>query len=263
MKTPRQFVWGLLFWISLLIVWEVAVRTRLVSPVVLPAPTEVAPVAVTILPQAVLASVYTLWRLSIGFVLGVVAGVMAGVMTAEWPLADRTVGRFVHALFPIPTITFIGLFIFWFGATDKAILILTAVAVFFAMYINVYEGSKAIDPRLVEVFKNLGGISSWQQLKMVTLPGIMPSLLSGLRYAIGRSISTVIVGEFLLGRSGLGYLASRAVNEFRPERIIIYQAIIAIIALLMYFVFDKWQQKQFPWIFQAKEDRYAAGRSTN
>lgn len=80
------------------------------------------------------------------------------------------------------------------------------------IYINTYHGIRSVDPQLIEMGKSYG-LSRWQLYKEIILPGAMPSILVGLRFALGLVWVLLIVAETISAQAGIGYMTMNA-REF-------------------------------------------------
>ena len=112
----------------------------------------------------------------------------------------------------IPHLALIPLVILWFGIDEQAKLFLVALGVFFPIYVNTLLGIQSVDPQLIEMGR-VYGMSRTQLLIRVILPGALPAIFVGLRYALGIMWLTLIVAETISASSGLGYMAMQA-REF-------------------------------------------------
>ena len=74
-------------------------------------------------------------------------------------------------------------------------------------------------------------LSSGDLFRQVVLPGALPSILVGIRYALGIAWIILIVAETLSATSGIGYLASNA-REF-------LQTDIVVLSILLYAALGK------------------------
>src|SRR5690606_41077661 len=92
------------------------------------------------------------------------------------------------------------------------------------------HGIKNIDTGFIEMGK-MYGLKGWQLFKEVLLPGALPSIFVGLRYALGVMWLTLIVAETIASTRGVGYLAMTA-QEFMQTDIII-------ITIILYALFGK------------------------
>ncbi len=130
----------------------------------------------------------------------------------------------------IPALALIPLVILWFGIDETAKLFLVAVGVFFPIYINTYHGIRSVDPQLIEMGKSYG-LNRWQLYKEIILPGAMPSILVGLRFALGLVWVLLIVAETISAQAGIGYMTMNA-REF-------LQTDIVLVGILLYAILGK------------------------
>jgi sulfonate transport system permease protein len=130
----------------------------------------------------------------------------------------------------IPHLSLIPLVILWFGIGEEAKLFLVALGVFFPIYLNTLHGIKTIDPQLLEMGKSYG-MTNWMLFRKIIFPGALPSILVGLRFALGIMWLTLIVAETIAAQSGIGYMAMQA-REFM-------QVDVVVLAILIYALLGK------------------------
>jgi sulfonate transport system permease protein len=118
----------------------------------------------------------------------------------------------------------IPLVIVWFGIDEGAKLFLVALGVFFPFYINTLHGVRSVDPQLIEMGRNYG-MSNSALFRSVILPGALPSIFVGLRYALGVMWLTLIVAETIAAQSGIGYMAMQA-REFMMTDVVVLSILI-------------------------------------
>jgi len=101
---------------------------------------------------------------------------------------------------------------------------LTALGVFFPIYINTLHGIRSVDPQLVEMGKSYG-MNGADLFRRVILPGALPSIFVGLRYGLGIMWLTLIVAETISASAGLGYMAMQA-REFLMIDVVVLSILI-------------------------------------
>ena len=153
----------------------------------------------------------------------------------------------------VPHLSLIPLVILWFGIGEEAKLFLVALGVFFPIYANTLHGIRSVDPGLVEMGR-VYGMSRTELFTRVVLPGALPSIFVGLRYALGIMWLTLIVAETIAANSGIGYMAMNA-REFMMIDVVV-------LAILLYALLGKLadsatrllERLTLPWhpAFQAK-----------
>jgi sulfonate transport system permease protein len=207
-------------------VWQAACSAGLASSTLLPSP---------------LAVVSAAWRLTItgelphnmgvsflramgGLVIGGGVGFLLGLANGVSKISDTLTDSTVQMVRNIPHLAMIPLVILWFGIDEEAKLFLVSIGVFFPIYINTLHGIRTVDPQLVEMAKSYG-MSNRDLFRLVALPGALPSIFVGLRYALGIMWLTLIVAETIAAQSGLGYMAMQA-REFMLVDVVVLSMLI-------------------------------------
>jgi sulfonate transport system permease protein len=124
----------------------------------------------------------------------------------------------------IPHLALIPLVIIWFGIGESARLFLVALGVFFPIYLNTLHGVRNVDPQLIEMGRIYGMNNRTLFLKVI-LPGALPSIFVGLRFALGVMWLTLIVAETIAANSGIGHMAMAA-REFMQTDIVVLSIVI-------------------------------------
>ena len=94
----------------------------------------------------------------------------------------------------VPHLALIPLVILWFGIDESAKIFLVALGTLFPIYINTWHGIRNIDRGLVEMARSYG-LSGIPLFIHVILPGALPSIMVGVRFALGLMWLTLIVAE--------------------------------------------------------------------
>ena len=148
-------------------------------------------------------------RAMIGLFIGGSIGFVLGLMNGIFTMSNRVLDSSLQMIRNIPHLALIPLVIRWFGIGEQGKLFLIILGVFFPIYLNTMHGIRSTDPRLLEMGK-VYGLSPWGQLTRVILPGALPSILVGLRYALGIMWLTLIVAETIASDSGIGFMVMNA-----------------------------------------------------
>ncbi len=153
---------------------------------------------------------------SIGFLLGIANGVSR--------LSEQLTDTTLQMLRTIPHLAMVPLVILWFGIGEESKLFLTALGVLFPIYLNTYYGVRNVDRGLIEMGR-VYGMSNWTLFRKVIFPGALPSILVGLRFALGIMWLTLIVAESIAASSGIGYMANNA-REFGMTDVVVLTLVI-------------------------------------
>ncbi|AZO04241.1 MULTISPECIES: ABC transporter permease subunit [unclassified Mesorhizobium] len=213
-RLARNGVAGWLLPAAIIAGWEAAARAGLIPANVLPAPSAVAgafwrlTLSGELIRNIGVSTLRALSGFAIGGSIGFALGLANGLSALSRGLTDTT----LQMIRNIPHLALIPLVILWFGIDEEAKLFLVALGVFFPIYVNTLLGIQSVDPQLVEMGR-VYGLDRRALFFRVILPGALPSIFVGLRYALGIMWLTLIVAETISASSGLGYMAMQA-REF-------------------------------------------------
>ncbi|MFY2946438.1 aliphatic sulfonate ABC transporter permease SsuC [Achromobacter xylosoxidans] len=212
--------------------WQLAAQAGWLSSRILPAPSAVAAEAWSLAASGELwqhvriSALRALWGLLLGGGLGLVLGLLNGSSRTAETLLDTT----LQMIRNIPVLALIPLVILWFGIEETAKLALLSLGVFFPVYLNTFHGIRSVDPALIEMGRSYG-LTGWRLYRDVILPGALPSILVGLRFALGLVWVILIVTETISAQSGIGYMTMNA-REF-------LQTDVVLLGILLYALLGK------------------------
>ncbi len=165
-----------------------------------------------------------------GFALGGGLGLAMGLLTGSFRWAETLLDTTLQMIRNIPPLALIPLVILWFGIDESAKLFLVSLGVFFPVYINTFHGIQSVDRGLLEMGRTYG-LSGWHLYREIILPGALPSILVGVRFALGFMWVILIVAETISARSGIGYMTMNA-REFM-------QTDVMVVGILLYALLGK------------------------
>jgi sulfonate transport system permease protein len=212
--------------VAIIIAWEAASLAGLIPLRVLPAPTDVAKAGWRLIQSGeLIRSIWvSFWRASVGFIIGGGIGFAFGLANGLSDHSERIFDSTLQMVRNIPHLAMIPLVILWFGIDETAKIFLVALGVFFPIYINTQHGIRTVDPQLIEMGRTYGMATAalfWR----VILPGALPSIFVGLRFALGIMWLTLIVAETIAASSGIGYMAMQA-REFLLVDVVVLSIVI-------------------------------------
>jgi sulfonate transport system permease protein len=140
----------------LLIIWQSAVSTGVLSTRILPAPSSVFAAGWSLIESG------EIWehlaisgqRAAIGFLLGGSLGLALGFITGLSTWGERLLDSSLQMIRNVPHLALIPLVILWFGIDERAKIFLVALGTLFPIYLNTYHGIRNVDPALVEMARN-------------------------------------------------------------------------------------------------------------
>ena len=212
--------------------WEVSARAGWLSLRILPEPWAVARAAWTLVQSGEIwsdvkvSAARALGGLALGGGIGFALALATGCAKPIEAALDST----IQMIRNIPVLATIPLVILWFGIEEQAKLFLVALGVFFPVYVNTFHGIRSVDPALVEMADSYG-VRGFALYRDVILPGALPSILVGVRFALGLMWVMLIVAETISAQSGIGYMTMNA-REFM-------QTDVVVVGILLYALLGK------------------------
>ncbi len=206
----KRFLTAFLFFVGLLLLWQVLYSLKLWSPVLLPAPLDVARYLRDAALDGSLGSscVVTLRRLLIGYLIGLLAGVPIGMATARMRALRDTVGVLALGLQGLPSVCWVPLALLWFGQTEGAMLFVVIMGTLWSVILATETGVRNVNPIYVRAAATMGS-KRLHTLAQVILPASLPFIVSGMKQGWAfawRSLMAAEIYVTILTGFGLGHL---------------------------------------------------------
>jgi ABC-type nitrate/sulfonate/bicarbonate transport system permease component len=191
--------------VLLLVAWEAASRSGLVTAFLLPPlSTVLARVGEDAMSgELVLNLGSTLYRAVAGFLIAGVGGVVLGILMTRRPWVRWFFDPIVSVGFPMPKIAFLPIFMLWLGLYDVSKISMVAFNAIFPVIAATMAAAEGVDQYLLWSARSLGA-GERQLLREIILPAALPQILTGLQVALPISMIVEIVTEMLMGGNGLG-----------------------------------------------------------
>jgi len=150
-------------------------------------------------------SVATIIEIALGFGLSVAIGIPLALAIFLWPPFARTLYPLLISSQAVPKVAVAPLFIVWFGLGLMPKVLIAFLIAFFPVVINTAMGLAAIEPEKVYLARSMG-LGALATFFKIRLPNALPSIFAGLKISITFAVVGAVVGEFVGGQGGLGYL---------------------------------------------------------
>jgi taurine transport system permease protein len=236
----------------LVALWLLATNYQIASPLFLPSPSEVATQALVVasdgyangtLLDHILAS---LGRISVSLAFGIGIGVPVGLIMGLNRWAKGILSVPIDIYWGLPPLAYLPLLIIWLGIGEASKILLLSLSAFAPICYAAQAGVRSVPQERVNAARSLGAHAS-QVFMTIVLPSALPEILTGVRIAIGASLSTLVAAELIAAQSGVGYMIMSASNFLATDVVFVGLIVIAIFA----FAFTagmRWLEHRFvPW----------------
>jgi sulfonate transport system permease protein len=225
--------WTLVFPVVVLSIWISGASWGWLPEQILPRPTDVLSTLLDMLRSGELKThtAISLLRVVYGFAAGATVGFMLGAAMG----LSRTVDDYVRPLFTaiaqVPALAWIPLAMLLLGIGETLKIVVIAKAAFVPVVMNTSAGIRNVAPQLLEVAETLQ-FTTWQKLRLVVLPGAVPSMFTGLRYGLTHSWIALVSVELVASSEGLGYLLVWGRQMFWLDTVLVSMLVIGLVGYL-------------------------------
>lgn len=188
----------------------------------------------------------SLSRLVVGSIIGISAGIGVGVMIGLFSYVRAGLVPLVAAIFPIPKIALLPLFVIWFGIDEASKYALIALGTFTPTVVATYGAVDSVDRTLVRMGQSFG--LSWSSIvRKIVLPGALPGILSGLRVSVAIGIILLVAAEMLGAEYGVGAYILQAGALYDLERLFAGVVILSVLGVLTSWLIALIERRVLRW----------------
>lgn len=223
-----------LFFIGVLILWQLSPNLLSIQTFILPTPSQIFKAFWE--EKNTLCFVHlpiTLGESLVGFIISVVLGFfIAGMMHFSFHL-EKTIYPWIVISQTIPIIVLSPIVIMWLGYGFWSKVFIIFLISFFPITVNVFQGLKTADRGLISLFRSYGATKN-QIFWKVEVPNAIPFILSGTKMASVISVVGATLGEWLGSDSGLGYYSKRMTANLNADSAFAAVFLLALLGLLLH-----------------------------
>ncbi len=240
----------------LLAAWQISASLDLVPRLFLPAPAEVFGQFVTVtrdgfvdatLAQHLAAS---LGRVFAALLAAIAVGVPIGYAIGASPLGRGIFDPLIEILRPIPPLAYLPLVIIWFGIGEPSKVLIIGIAMLAPIVIATASGVRGVASDRINAARALGATRG-QLVRHVVLPSALPSVLTGVRIALGTGWSTLVAAELVAASRGLGFMIQSAAQFLVTDVVIMGILVIAAVAFALEAAIRLLERWLVPWAAKA------------
>lgn len=237
--------------LALLVVaaWQLATQRSSLPAWALPSPSEFASrFALEIArPQLWQALSWTAYEAALGALLGTAVALPLAYLIYRFKLVAAAVEPFLGATQAIPAIALAPLLVLWIGYGTASIVALCALMVFFPILLTTTLGLRQLDRDVLEA-ATLDGASGWHLLWNIEGPLALHAITTGLRNGFTLSITGAVVGEMVMGGTGLGMVLTAQRHAVDTAGMFVTIALLCVLAMTIYtalYLLERWWVRQY------------------
>jgi len=242
-----------LFWqigvlVGFLVLWEVAASFKWIDPFFTSKPTDIATLIGrlaadgSLFKHTFVSVTETLIALGLGTILGTI------IATMLWwsDFVAKVLDPYLVVLNALPKIALGPIIIIWAGAGMSGIIVTALTISLVVTILSTYNGFREVDTEKIKMLTTFGA-TKFQILQKVVFPASIPTMINTFKINIGMAWIGVIVGEFLVSKSGLGYLIVYGGQVFRLDIVMAGVIILAFATAIMYQLISLLENKFLKW----------------
>lgn len=226
----------LLIILLFIIIWQLLADFNLINTFISSSPKEV---LLTLIDLHKTNNLYqhifiTVLETLVSFGLGTILGIIIATILWYKPKIYKIVEPYLTILNSLPKVALGPIIIIWCGAGMKSIIFMALLISLIITIVNVYQGFISTDQDKIKLLKSLKA-TKYQIYKYLILPNSFSNIISALKINISLTLIGVIMGEFLVSKSGIGYLIMYGSQVFNLDLVITGVIILCVVASLMYY----------------------------
>lgn len=238
--------------VGVTLLWQLASTFGWVSPVFLPPPGAVVRALGRLITVGYVDSTLlqhtgaSLGRVFAALAFSVVIAVPAGLLIATSPIGRGVLDPIIEFLRPLPPLAYLPLVIIWFGIGETAKVLVILLSMIPAITIATAAGVRGASKSQVNAARAFGA-TRLQVLWSVLLPSALPSILTGIRIALGAGWTTLVAAELVAAGRGLGYMIQSAAQFLVTDVVIAGILVISAIAFAFEALLRFIERRFVPW----------------
>ncbi len=201
----RTYALPVITLLGLCVIWELGVRVFDVPSFILPAPSAALAKIAAHGPVLLDHLAVTFMETAAGFLLGIVFGILAAIPIVYSPILQQVIYPVIVLSQVLPKIAIAPILMIWAGYGPLSKVLIAFMISFFPIVVSTVTGLRSVDPDLVDLARSFSA-SEVKIFRKISFPNALPYVFVGFKLSITLAVIGAIVGEFIGGSKGLGYL---------------------------------------------------------
>ncbi|MBI4962898.1 MAG: ABC transporter permease subunit [Desulfomonile tiedjei] len=183
-------------------------------------------------------ALYSLGRLSLGFVSGSLVAITLGVILGLNQMLFKALNPYIQVLRAISPIAWMPLLLYSVQDSNWTALLVVFMASVWPTLANTAFGVSNIKKDYISV-SNILQMNPVAKVFKVILPGAGPTIVAGLRISMGSAWVAIVPAEALLGSLGLGYFVWNEWNNLSLTSVIFAILVIGVVGVCIDVLFNQ------------------------
>jgi NitT/TauT family transport system permease protein len=257
--TPvSSYVYPTLTALALFALWEAVARLGAISPLLLPAPSEVLLTTVKDFSLLYQMSIVTAAEFLLGFGLSVAVGLPVGALIVYSRPVELSIYPLLVAFQTMPKAAIAPIFVVWLGTGITSKVLIAFAIAFFPIVIDTVVGLRAAQIETIHLVRSMGA-NAFQVFWYVRFPNALPAIFGGLKVASTLAVVGAIVGEFVSADRGLGYLVLVANGELNTRLVFACVLVLTVLGMAFYFLLEALEKIVVRWHVSSRQMELATG----
>lgn len=240
------------------ILWELTCRIFGIPEFALPSPSKTVATIIGRWDLYAKHSIVTFMETFAGFLMAVAFGVLCAAIIVVIPVLADIIMPLLLISQLVPKVAIAPILLIWFGYGMFPKIFIAFLIAFFPIVVNTASGLAAVDKSLLDLARSLEA-SRWQVFWKFRIPVALPEMFSGMKIAITLAVIGAIIGEFVGGSSGLGYLILLANSEVDTPMAFGALVLLSIGGIGLYAMVELVERLVIPWNRNSTDVRLGLG----
>ena len=225
--------------IGFLIIWELLANLGIIKTFLFSKPSDIFNLFIQYIQNGELLKhiAISVYETLIGLAIGPVVGIIIAIILWWSEKLSKILDPFLVILNALPKTALAPIIIVWAGAGIKGIVVTAVTISIVVTILSAYNYFINVDEEKIKMLKSFGASKSQILFKLI-IPANIANLINITKINIGMAWVGVIVGEFLVSRSGLGYLIVYGGQVFKLDLVMMGTFVLAFCAWIMYEILN-------------------------
>jgi ABC-type nitrate/sulfonate/bicarbonate transport system permease component len=223
--------------VSIIIIWCIVAYFGAIDSIMLPPPWRV---FMRLIHEFFLMLPYLLFTLLeavIGLVIGIVLAIIFSFFMDSSPIIKKMLEPIFLYSQTVPYFVLIPILIMWLGFGMKPTVFIVVLVCFFPVTLNLMKALESVSKDYIALFESMGA-TKLKVIRLLKLPYILPSLISGIKISTSYSVMGACIGEWMSGGKGIGLFLARARHSYDYELVLATTILISLMSSGMYYLVE-------------------------